>query len=197
MIKTESDFFIPSAPPSAEALMALYEAWLVTFENGEAYGSFKKRFDAVMTEHGWTFEGRTSDMAKMVYQINTRIARMVRLWQQIQNSKDVAPYLEYVTVKDDRTLEYSKLLDGLVLHVDDPFWFTHLPPNSIDCRDTVTQMSEATLKRKNLTVSDDVNREQFLSVKEPWNYNVAKGNMLDGSRFVVIDDYVIGDEQIF
>lgn len=185
-----SDFFIPSVPPSAEALMVLYEAWLVTFENGEAYSSFKKRFDAVMAEHGWTFEGRASDMARMVYQINTRIARMVRLWQQIQENKDIAPYLQYVGAVNSRHT-HSQILNGLVFHVDDPIWFTHFPPNSIDCIDSITQRSEATMRRMGLALSHD-SREILTTIKEPWNYNVAMGNMFVDTQFVVIDDYVRG-----
>ena len=184
------DFFIPSKPPSPEALHALHDAWMASFDTGESLGSFKKRFDKVMLDFGWKFQDQPSDVVRTVFAINNRVMRMHQLWQQFQKNKDIAPYLRYSSVLDSRSHQYSRLLDGVILPIDNPFWLTHFPPNAIDCIDTVVALSNTGLKRANLNVTTNLNEEQFNSVNPPWNYNVGVRNMFVYARCIAIDQHL-------
>jgi uncharacterized protein with gpF-like domain len=62
--------------------------------------------------------------------------------------------LHYVAVMDERTRPLHAAWHNTVLHCDDPWWDTHLPPNGWNCRCTVQALSDRDLKRYRLTVSD-------------------------------------------
>ncbi len=63
-------------------------------------------------------------------------------WQNIQETKDMFPYLRYVAVMDERTRDEHAELNGIVLSVDDPFWDEYYPPNGWNCRCGVEQLTE-------------------------------------------------------
>lgn len=67
-------------------------------------------------------------------------AQMDSKWQQIEDSKDILPMLEFDAVMDDRTTDICRSLDGTRKPVDDPFWNTWYPPNHWGCRSTVRQL---------------------------------------------------------
>lgn len=54
-------------------------------------------------------------------------------WSQAE-SKKTAPYLEYVTMKDNRVRPAHVYLDGIIKKSDDNFWNTFMPPNGWSCR---------------------------------------------------------------
>lgn len=66
-----------------------------------------------------------------------RSARMTQRWQEFEANKHVYPYLEYMpsTAAEPR-MEHQKL-NGIIKHVDDPFWDTWLPPNGWGCKCSV------------------------------------------------------------
>lgn len=63
-------------------------------------------------------------------------------WLEFEKDKDFAPLLRYDTVGDERVRSDHEALDGIVRHIDDPFWNTHFPPNDWNCRCDVTAHAE-------------------------------------------------------
>lgn len=63
-------------------------------------------------------------------------------WLDIEDSKDTHPYLEYVTMGDDRVREEHRALHGIILPVDDPFWNYYYTPNGYRCRCTTRKRTE-------------------------------------------------------
>jgi SPP1 gp7 family putative phage head morphogenesis protein len=55
-------------------------------------------------------------------------------WQTFQNERDQFPYLRYITAGDQRVRPSHADLDGIVKHIDDPFWDQYMPPNGFNCR---------------------------------------------------------------
>lgn len=55
-------------------------------------------------------------------------------WRDIEESMDTHPYLMYVTKRDSHVRDTHRLLDGIVLPADDPFWNEYYPPNDWNCR---------------------------------------------------------------
>jgi SPP1 gp7 family putative phage head morphogenesis protein len=61
-------------------------------------------------------------------------------WHEIQESRELFPYLRYVTIGDDLVREEHQMLEGIVLPIDDPFWTIYYPPNGYNCRCSVEQL---------------------------------------------------------
>ncbi|MFD2961353.1 MULTISPECIES: phage head morphogenesis protein [Olivibacter] len=72
-------------------------------------------------------------------------AQMAGLWVQIQQEKEVLPWIELVAIIDDHTTkEICLLLDGVIVHVDDPYLDVYYPLNHYNCRLTVRRLADAT-----------------------------------------------------
>lgn len=146
--------FTIAGAPSVDFVKDMQAALVSNIEQGLTIADFRKKFDAIVKDYGWSYNDKQRGWrTKVIYQTNMRSARMAALWQQIQANKDVAPYLEYVAVMDSRTRPQHKAWDGTILLVDDDFWSTHYPPNGWNCRCTVTQRSQASLTRQGKSVS--------------------------------------------
>lgn len=76
---------------------------------------------------------------------NTAIAsaQMASKWETIQRQKGTYPYLKFEAVEDDHTTALCNSLNGVIKHVDDPFWTKFYPPNHYNCRSTVRQLRNA------------------------------------------------------
>jgi SPP1 gp7 family putative phage head morphogenesis protein len=80
-------------------------------------------------------------------------AQMAANWQTFQEDKDDY-YLEYVTSGDDRVRDAHRVLDGIVLEVDDAFWDTYYPPSDWGCRCDVKQVLRSGAKKTDLSKKD-------------------------------------------
>ena len=70
-------------------------------------------------------------------------AQMASKWLEIEEDKEIFPFLRYVTAGDGKVRPDHKTLDGVIKRVDDDFWNTFYPPNGWNCRCTVLQEAEA------------------------------------------------------
>jgi SPP1 gp7 family putative phage head morphogenesis protein len=61
-------------------------------------------------------------------------------WQDIEETKEEKPFLEYVTAGDDRVREEHEELEGTIEPVDSPFWEEFYPPNGWNCRCSVSEL---------------------------------------------------------
>lgn len=71
----------------------------------------------------------------------TSSGMMAEKWQGFVDNADVMPYLEYITVGDERVREDHAALNGTIRPVDDPFWDTFYPPLDWNCRCDVVQVT--------------------------------------------------------
>ena len=60
-------------------------------------------------------------------------------WVQIQEEKEIFPYLKYQTVADSRVRDEHVAQDNKTYPVGHPFWDTWYPPNGWHCRCIVVQ----------------------------------------------------------
>lgn len=68
-------------------------------------------------------------------------AQMAVKWKEYEANAAALPYLQYVTMGDERVRETHKMLDGVTLPLTDPFWDEFYPPNGWRCRCTVLQVA--------------------------------------------------------
>ena len=159
-------------------------------DNGSTITDFRKVFDTSVQKHGWTYKGKRGWRTRVIFNTNMRTAAMAGRWAQIQRTKDTRPYLEYLTVGDNRVRDVHRAWDGTILPIDDPWWDTHYPPNGFGCRCTVRTLNDRQLKREGKTVNGKapkVELEERVNTRTGevygmvpkgigtgWNYNVGK-----------------------
>ena len=146
--------FTVAGSPSVEFATDMHEALIKAISNGTTITDFRKDFDAIVKKYGWSYKGKRGWRTKVIFNTNMRTARMAAKWQTIQANKDIAPYLEYDAVNDNKTRPLHRSWDGIVLPVDADFWSVYYPPNGWGCRCTVRQLSLAALKREGKSISD-------------------------------------------
>ena len=77
-------------------------------------------------------------------------------WYQQQQNKDERPYLMRDGINDIRQRPAHKVLDGVVRHIDDPFWQTHTAPSGYRCRCIMRSLTKSQAESKGITVDDDL-----------------------------------------
>ncbi len=142
------------AGATSDALLADFQAAILkAMEEGRTLADFRADFDRIVATHGWSHRGSAGWRSRVIYQTNLRTAHAAGRWAQIERLKARRPYLRYVAVMDARTRPLHAAWHGTILHVDDPWWRTHFPPNGWNCRCIVQSLSQRDLDRHGWTVS--------------------------------------------
>jgi len=84
----------------------------------------------------------TQQHAETVLRTNGFQAFASARYRKQQATKDVFPYLKYVTMDDGKVRDTHAKLDGVILPADDPFWKDHYPPWDYNCRCMVIQLTK-------------------------------------------------------
>lgn len=109
-------------------------------------------------------------------------------WLDIEESRDTHPYLEYVTMADERVREEHQGLHGIILPVDDPFWNSYYPPNGYRCRCSTRKRTEREYNRKaahytlsgdSLLDSEAAQKKAGKVVAKPFRHNVGTSEVFE------------------
>lgn len=110
-------------------------------------------------------------------------------WLDIEDSVDTHPYLEYVTMEDDRVRDEHRVLHGIILPVDDPFWNAYYPPNGYRCRCTTRKRTEREYAAKadvyrmrdntSMLDSDECQKRAGKVVAKPFRHNVGTSEVFE------------------
>ena len=173
----------------------LHAAVNQAIEDGQSIGEFRKGFDKIIQEHGWTYRGKRGWRTRVIYDTNLRTAHAAGRWKQIvqsardQQARGETLYLQYLTVGDARVRPEHAQWHEIILPVDHPFWDTHYPPNGWGCRCIVRVLTERQLERQGLksskapqivrtervnTRSGEVYGEVPEGIDVGWDYHVGK-----------------------
>ena len=118
-------------------------------ESGGTFADFQKLVD----ESGIELSEAHLDN---VFRTNIQNAYARGKWSHQQQNKDKRPYLEYMAINDSRVRPSHLALDGVIRHIDDPFWQKYYPTNGYRCRCTTTAITEKQAIRKGITSDDDL-----------------------------------------
>lgn len=138
-----------------ELVADFHDAVTKAIESGETLDSFRKDFDRIVEEHGWSYNGSRGWRSRVIFDTNMNTAYAAGRWDQIQQVKRTRPYLMYRHLEgqeNPRPLHES--WNGTILPVDDPWWQTHYPPNGWICHCWVDSLSDDDLRRYGYKVSD-------------------------------------------
>lgn len=134
---------------------------------GQNYSSFKKEAMELFERRGWvgykemkdpkTGEMKTGELAtpsrvKKIYDCNMNSAYAVGRYKEQLEEIDVAPYLQYMAIMDEKTRPEHKALHKKVFRADDTFWSMFYPPNGWNCRCFVRNLTKAEVETMGLKV---------------------------------------------
>lgn len=156
----------------------LHQAVIDAREKGQSITDFRKSFDQIVQKHGWSYKGKRGWRTRTIYNMNMRQSAMAGRWKQVESTKRLRPYLQYLTVGDSRVRDEHRQWDRKVLPIDDPWWDTHYPPNGYNCRCTVRTLSDRQLQREGLGVepTPEVERTRRVNTRTGEDFgDVPKG----------------------
>jgi len=133
--------FIMAGVQTEELRSALFEEAKAVFASGGTYRDWADTFSMHGFEPDNPFHLRTN------YDTAANAAYSAGQWEQINENKDIFPYLRYVTMQDDKVREEHWALHNLIYPVDDPFWDNYMPPNGRNCRCSVEQLMQSELPK--------------------------------------------------
>ena len=193
--------FTVAGATKQDVLGDIYESIERIQREGGTIADFRKDFDKIVADKGWSYNGKRGWRTRTIFDTNLRTSQAAGRWEQIQRRQRALQkrrpnetlYLIYSTVGDLRVREAHRAWHHTVLPVDDPFWDSHYPPNGWGCRCIVRTASKRTLDREGLKVSErpeisfedrinsktgQVYKSQIKGIDTSWNYNVGKAHVL-------------------
>ena len=117
---------------------------------GKSLSWFQKEFKHLVKKHGWDHTGTAAWRANIIYDTNMRQSYNAGRYQQLQTF----PYWRYKHGDSRYPRPHHQSKNGLILPKDDPFWKEWFPQNGWGCRCKVFGENDATLRVKNLPVSN-------------------------------------------
>lgn len=140
----------PGEGPGVRALTPEHQRQLQVFSGFKTNAQLRKATDALYDANGqmvpWaTFKKRILQIdqaynvryLKAEYNLAMANRRSIDRWNDAQRLKSVAPFIRYSTVGDERVRKAHADINGVIKHIDDPFWDVWWPPNGWNCRCTV------------------------------------------------------------
>jgi SPP1 gp7 family putative phage head morphogenesis protein len=118
-----------------ELLEELKDEAATAIQEGRSFGSWKRGMHLKGFEHDAPHHLKTN------FNTAANNAQSAAKWRNIQDAKEIFPYLRYVAVMDDRVRDEHAELHDTVAHVDDEFWNEFYPPNGWNCRCEVEQLT--------------------------------------------------------
>lgn len=153
-----------------DVLEAMHQEVAKALREGKPYHEFSRDLGQRLQQMGWWGEQRVADpmtgevadvdvpsRLHRIYDTNMRTARAAGQWERVQRAKDTHPYLLYQLGPSKEHRPEHVAWHGLLLHVDDPFWREHFPPNGWGCKCWVRQVSRreaARLEKGGITAPD-------------------------------------------
>jgi SPP1 gp7 family putative phage head morphogenesis protein len=124
-------------------------------EKGETINGWLGGLEETLGNAGLGGAAENSWHMRLVARQNLYTAYSAGRWQQMRKVRQARPYLQYVTVGDDRVRPEHAALDGVIKRADDPWWRKYYPPNGWGCRCLAVSLSEDELQAEGLKVTSD------------------------------------------
>jgi hypothetical protein len=128
--------FMVAGANKAAILEGFANAIQGAIENGETLADFRKRFDEIVTQHGWDYKGSRNWRSRLIYETNIRQAYNAGREAQMSDPafQEQFPYMEYRHSGAENFRPQHKAWDRLLLLASDPWWHTHSPSNGYGCK---------------------------------------------------------------
>jgi len=161
---------------------------------GTTLADFRKDFDRIVSQHGWSYNGSRNWRSEVIYSTNIRTAYAAGRWEQLQDPDIIKayPYLEYRHGDSKKPRPQHLAWNGLVLLRDDDFWKTHYPPNGWGCKCKVIAATKRDQKKAAENGKTEAPPEKIdkktgepAGIDKGWGYNVGAAAEENGYRVLV------------
>ncbi|MEC8325868.1 MAG: phage minor head protein [Pseudomonadota bacterium] len=166
--------FTVAGATQIDLLKDLQNAVSFAIQNGETITQFRKRFDEIVSKHGWSYKGKRGWRSSIIYQTNKNTARAAGRFEQQQRAKAHRPYLMYSTAGDSKVRPEHQTWNYVLLPIDHVFWQTHYPPNDYGCRCKAISKSSRDIKREGLKFTDPKTLDRDLTLVDHINANTGE-----------------------
>lgn len=132
----------------------------------ETLADFRKRFDEIVTKHGWDYKGSRGWRTRLIYETNIRQAYNAGREAQMADPQfqERFPYMEYRHSGAENYRPQHKAWDRLVLSANDPWWDVHSPSNGYGCKCKKFPISRRALSRMGKSGPDQAPSDEFRDV---------------------------------
>lgn len=180
--------FTVAGATSTDLVRDMHAAVTDAITKGSTLSQFRKNFDRIVQQHGWTYKGKRGWRSAVIFNTNMRSAHMAGRWKQLVANQAQRPYLQYRTAGDSRVRPQHRQWNGLIYLLSDAFWQTHYPPNGWGCRCTVRAYGESEMNDKDLSASapfemktrevitqdGEIKDKVPLGIDPGWDHNVGQ-----------------------
>ena len=180
--------FTVAGATSTDLVRDMHTAVTDAITKGSTLSQFRKDFDRIVQQHGWTYKGKRGWRSAVIFNTNMRSAHMAGRWKQLVANQEQRPYLQYRTAGDSRVRPQHRQWNGSIYLLSDAFWQTHYPPNGWGCRCTVRAYGESEMKDKDLSASapfemktrevitkdGEIKDKVPLGIDPGWDHNVGQ-----------------------
>jgi len=80
---------------------------------------------------------------------------MKRNWENALRLKERRPYIMLFAVDDSRDKAECLAMNKIVVHIDNPWLQSHLPPHNRTCRCGIRTLNDRQMEKEELTLTDD------------------------------------------
>ena len=150
--------FVVAGATQADLLTDLRAAVDQAIAEGQTAETFRREFDRIVAEHGWTGwtgEGTPAGRAwraRIIYDTNLFTSYSAGRYQQMKTVAEARPWWRY-RHSDASVVPRPEHLawDGVIRRHDDEFWSKRYPPSGFGCRCYVETLSDLEMKKLGLT----------------------------------------------
>ena len=181
----------------------LYEQLLFDAKNFAAHKSYRvvnelkalaQKFNKTGEEEFLTISQKihnTQNGAYLQTEFNAFVATTQNAEQFLsyQKDKDIFPYLRFQTVGDDRVRKEHKVLNGITLPIDHPFFDTHIPPLDHECRCELVQ------ETKGARVTHEDKLKDLPNLPAEFAHNTAKTGRVYTDKHPYYQDVADSDKK--
>lgn len=155
--------FTAAKSAGRDVLGDIFSATLDAIKNGTTLEDFKTQLTPVLQAKGWWGQDQQRDpqtgemvtvqlgsprRLETIFDTNISMAYAAGRWERIVRNSDARPWLTYDHLEGQRhPRPLHASWNGITLHVTDPFWRKHYPPNGWFCHCWVTTMTDAQYQR--------------------------------------------------
>jgi SPP1 gp7 family putative phage head morphogenesis protein len=128
--------FVVAGAMKQEIVSDFHSAILKAVTDGTDIAQFRKDFDSIVENHGWTYNGKRGWRSSVILDTNLSTAYSAGREKQRRAESVIAafPNNTYRTMDDSRVRPLHQSWNGVTLPWNDPWWSTHQPPNGYGCR---------------------------------------------------------------
>lgn len=145
--------FIVAGANTDELVGGFHQALGRAIAEGRTLTDFRKDFDRLVAEHGWSYNGSRGWRSATIYNTNLSQAYSAGRWEQGKSLPDAIGRYRHNPSANER--KEHAAWNGITLPLGHSWWGTHWPINAWGCHCQVDILSRRAAEAAGWTVSDD------------------------------------------